>query len=54
MKKNIKQFLWLLCLLIGTSAMASEIKVIASVAFKDAYLALQPDLELASECKRVL
>jgi molybdate transport system substrate-binding protein len=29
----------------GSSAMASEIKVISSVAFKDAYLAMVPDFE---------
>jgi len=31
--------------ILGHSAMASEIKVIASVAFKDAYLAMVPDFE---------
>jgi len=31
--------------ILGNSAMASEIKVISSVAFKDAYLAMVPDFE---------
>jgi molybdate transport system substrate-binding protein len=45
MKEMIKKALFLFCYLLGTTAMASEIKVIASVAFKDAYLAMQPDFE---------
>ena len=48
MKKWIKQALCLLGLLMGSSVMAAEIKVIASVAFKDAYLAMQPDFEKAT------
>ena len=48
MKKWIKQALCLLGLLMGSSVMAAEINVIASVAFKDAYLAMQPDFEKAT------
>ncbi len=45
---KIKQILIAICCavgILGSSAMASEIKVIASVAFKDAYLAMVPDFE---------
>jgi len=45
---NIKQIMVALACatgILGQSAMASEIKVIASVAFKDAYLAMVPDFE---------
>jgi molybdate transport system substrate-binding protein len=45
---NIKQIMVAVACavgILGHSAMASEIKVIASVAFKDAYLAMVPDFE---------
>ena len=45
MKVSLKKVLCLFIFMMGTSAMASEIKVIASVAFKDAYLAMQSDFE---------
>jgi molybdate transport system substrate-binding protein len=51
LKQFIKISLFLYLTLIGFLSMASEIKVIASVAFKDAYLAMQTDFEQSSKHK---
>jgi molybdate transport system substrate-binding protein len=48
MKNWIKNIAVMIACLMGASAMAAEIKVIASVAFKDAYLAMVPDFEKAT------
>lgn len=45
MKKTINSIIWMLGMTMGAQAMASEIKVIASVAFKEAYLAMIPEFE---------
>jgi len=45
MKKIIKSIIWMLGITMGAQAMPSEIKVIASVAFKEAYLAMIPEFE---------
>ena len=45
MKKIINSIIWMLGMTMGAQAMASEIKVIASVAFKEAYLAMIPEFE---------
>jgi len=51
LKQFIKISLFLHLSLMGFYSMASDIKVIASVAFKDAYLAMQPEFEQSSSHK---
>lgn len=48
MKQVIKITLFLNLLLLGLNTMAADIKVISSVAFKDAYLSMQPGFEKAT------
>jgi molybdate transport system substrate-binding protein len=51
MKQFIRIFLLLNLLFLGIHSMASEIKVIASVAFKEAYLAMQAGFEESTSHK---